>query len=817
VTGCTIKLRSALQPSTVFIQFCLGFVSVVGVAHSSDSGDLSDGGLADALDRSQNNNFSEGGGTRPEPDGGAPGSNWLEPAAYPPAGSSDSGVPDAFVDDWDDIELEGSYEDEGFDADAEYATTILGSEVNAKRIAGSAHRVTNKELEKLEYDDVHRILKQVPGVYVRDEDGYGLRPNIGLRGANSDRSSKITLMEDGVLLSPAPYAAPAAYYFPLSTRLYGLEIFKGPASIKHGPNTIGGAMNLLTRPAPSRTQGAVDLSAGAYDTQKLHGHFGTGGEHYGILLEGVRLQSGGFKDLPSSHETGFNRSDFMLKARLNSGYEATVYHALEVKLGYGNENSHETYLGLSDADFNHMPRQRYAASQNDFMQWHRTQLQSKYSLTWEDHLEVKITGYRHDFDRSWNRFNRFQSGPDVSTILANPDAGQLAIYHRLLKGSLNSETNDQYLMMVDNHRRFVSQGVQSLVRVGFDIWKIRQDIEMGLRIHQDQVDRYHLENAYAMDRGNLLPVHGYSNLATDNLASAIATSAYIYDEIVIGDLLIGPGVRFELIYTSLDDTLNGQTDDALRFAWLPGIGASYQIFDFFNILAGVHRGFSPVAPGQDADVQPEQSINYEGGMRLDFDHTTGEWIGFFNQYSNLTGECTFSQGCANDVLGDQFNAGAVNVFGFEALTRHGLEFWNLRYQVDLAYTFTLSHFLADFSSPNPQYGDVKAGDALPYVPMHQASAVLGLYGQTFDLTGSLTYASPMRDVAGQGPMEEEEMTDAYWLVDFMTTYHFNESSHLYFRVDNLLNYTYVSSRRPYGVRPGKPLQYMIGYKQSFGT
>ncbi|MFT5433984.1 MAG: Fe(3+) dicitrate transport protein, partial [Myxococcota bacterium] len=85
------------------------------------------------------------------------------------------------------------------------------------KIGGSVHHVGEGELEQLEYDDPNAILYTVPGVYIRQEDGYGLRPNIGLRGTNPERSKKVTLMEDGLLFGPAPYSAPAAYYFPALT------------------------------------------------------------------------------------------------------------------------------------------------------------------------------------------------------------------------------------------------------------------------------------------------------------------------------------------------------------------------------------------------------------------------------------------------------------------------------------------------------------------------------------------------------------------------------------------------------------------------
>ena len=60
--------------------------------------------------------------------------------------------------------------------------SIIGN----SRAAGSAHSISEEELSRFENNDVHRVLKQIPGTYVRGEDGYGLRPNIGLRGANSE-------------------------------------------------------------------------------------------------------------------------------------------------------------------------------------------------------------------------------------------------------------------------------------------------------------------------------------------------------------------------------------------------------------------------------------------------------------------------------------------------------------------------------------------------------------------------------------------------------------------------------------------------------
>ena len=145
----------------------------------------------------------------------------------------------------DDVAAEGGAspdETTGAEASREPPeVTIVGTGV--ARTPGSAHVINNKKLERQEYDDPQAILQTVPGVYARTEDGVGLRPNIGLRGTNPNRSSKVALMEDGVPFGPAPYSAPAAYYFPLMQRMYQVRVLKGPATIVYGPQTVGGAID----------------------------------------------------------------------------------------------------------------------------------------------------------------------------------------------------------------------------------------------------------------------------------------------------------------------------------------------------------------------------------------------------------------------------------------------------------------------------------------------------------------------------------------------------------------------------------------------
>lgn len=703
------------------------------------------------------------------------------------------------------------------------SVTIVGSAAAARDIGGSAHFIGPDELEEFKYSDIHRVLRSVPGVYLQDEEGFGHRPNIGIRGSGQDRSSRIAVLEDGVLIAPAPYSAPAAYYFPNTRRVYAAEVLKGPASIPVGPRTIGGALNLLSTPIPNEWGVFADYFYGQNDTHDARVIAGGSGEHFGLLFETVQQQSDGFKTIdPNDRNTtaGYDFNDIMLKARVNTDASAPFYQALEFKYGRAEQDSQQSYLGLTDEDYAADPFRLYAATQIDqldaeFKMRQVSWLIEPAALPWK----ASLTYYDNEFARSWYRVNNV-AGVGLSAILEDPVtyADQLS----WLKGATSP---DDALRARDNNRSYGSKGLQGRGEYDFDAGAAAVKLKAGFRLHEDYEDRFQKEDRYRMEDNNLvLTTAGIPGAQDNRVGEADVSSGFVAADIDVGALRLSPGIRYEHIrmkrsdYSrTVPDRSEGPTQVRENKAteWISGIGATYALTDRVKLLGGVHEGFNPASPGSTASA--ETSTNWEFGVRYEGARYYAEAIGFITDYDNLVGTVTESTGGGGEI-GDQFEAGEAVVRGIELLGETVL--WEFaggwRVPARLAWTWTPdAEFDNSFASSFEPWGEVVAGDRMPYLPEHVGQVGLGLEGDRLEVHLNFAYQSETRTKAGSGSIPANERTDSAFVVDLAASYRLTQHFSLLARVQNLFDEEYIASRSPNGVRPGHDRLAMVGVQASF--
>ncbi|NBC17036.1 MAG: TonB-dependent receptor [Bacteroidetes bacterium] len=702
---------------------------------------------------------------------------------------------------------------------------LTGGRRGLDEIPGSAQYLSPRDLERFSYNDPNRVLRQVPGVNIQEEDGYGLRPNIGLRGTGVERSSKITVMEDGVLIAPAPYAAPSAYYFPMIGRMQGVEVRKGSSQIKYGPYTTGGALNLISTQIPSEFAGRAEVFAGRDEQRTVHAYVGDAYTYGGFLVETYQTRSEGFKNLDTGDNTGFDIKDYMAKVRLNTRPDARIYQALTFKIGQVEETSDETYLGLTDTDFERTPYRRYAGSQEDVMNTEQRQYQARHVIRPLAFLDVTTTLYRNEFARNWYKLDKVRATADgprvgIADLLATP--GEHADALAIVTGQ--TSPNDNALEVKANNREYYSTGVQSVVGLQFDTPGLEHDVEVGLRVHEDQIDRFQWVDLYRMENGVMeLTESGTEGTESNRVETAQATAAFAQYRLGWGRITVTPGLRFESItierenYGTSDPDRSGEDLEVRSNSvdvWIPGIGVDVKVTDALSTFGGVHKGFAP--PGSKDGTEPEESVNYEAGLRYRVPGGRAQAVAFFNDYSNLLGADLAAAGGQGTTA--QFNGGAVDVVGLELSADYDLGLLldtDLSLPASFAYTFTSGDFQNAFESDFDAWGTVEAGDELPYLPEHQLHAGLGLSTGPYGVRLSARYVSDMRTVAGQGTIPDDRRIDSHVVLDLAADYQVTRRVTVFGSVRNLTDEVYAVARRPAGLRPGLPRALLLGLKASF--
>ena len=157
-----------------------------------------------------------------------------------------------------------------------------------------------------------------------------------------------------------------------------------------------------------------------YPESKLrHNHLGFSSKSltsYGILLESFSDKTDGFKKLPNSDPTGYNKQDYLMKIRLNTPKDYKIPAAIELKVSTTDEISNETYLGLTHEDFLVNPLRRYAASALDEMNADHKQMVLTGAVSPIKNLHITASVYNNEFNRNWYKLSEV-GGSDISSIL----------------------------------------------------------------------------------------------------------------------------------------------------------------------------------------------------------------------------------------------------------------------------------------------------------------------------------------------------------------------------------------------------------------
>ena len=718
-------------------------------------------------------------------------------------------------------------------------TLVIGTAEDIIDLPGSGAVLTSDDLARHAYDDANQALRQVPGVYLRPEDGYGFFPNISLRGVDTTRSAKVTLLEDGVLTAPAAYSAPAAYYSPTLGRMSAIEVLMGSSQTRYGPHTTGGVINYRSTEIPESRSTYIKTLYGSNNEHRTHAYIGDTFEsekwgRFGVLLEGYLRSSDGFKridttpDFQNGNDTGFSKTEPMLK--LSWEPKTDRYSRFELKLGYTDFKGNEGYTGLTEEDYAADPYRRYAGSRFDQMnsEHSRSYLRHFYELSSE--AMVTTTVYYNKFHRDWFKLK------DVR-LPADPPNEWKSISHTLAGGGahlgvLRGEAVGD-LRVRHNNRNYRSCGIDSVVSHGHNLMGCENHANVGIRYHIDNARRFQTDELFTQAANGTITDRnpGAPGDAGDRDQTSKALAIYAENEIEISDKLsVTPGIRWETVdkhYWEAEST----TGDGRLNLLAGGIGATYDYTEQLSFFGGIHQGYSVPGPRSAIrdDLKEETSLGFEIGPR--YREKTGLWAVDATLFLTDFNDLLVIDNIGGTGAGNTENVGEARATGIElSIEADGSRFFKLPFTNPWFATLTLTDATLSNDSDSADAESIFAGgikgNKVPYIPdlafnigtgFEQGKFGFYINGAYMDeMFSSASNTTDLVDASGT-PDSRFGKTESYFLLDLSARYRMSDAVTVFPGVQNALDDHYLVTRHPHGARPGQPLFAYIGLEIALGS
>ena len=590
---------------------------------------------------------------------------------------------------------------------------VIGNQEQLSKTPSSATIIEQDELEASHVYTTNEALRKAPGVVVRDEEGFGMRPNIGIRGLNPTRSTKVLLLEDGIPVTYAPYGANESYYHPTIDRFSSIEVLKGASQIKFGPLTAGGVINYITPSAPEKFGGHMSITGGNRDY--LNTKINVGGN--GMLFDYTHKEGDGARDNTHSNVEDVN---FKITKDLNED------HAITLRANWFTESSQVSYSGITQREYNNFGGE-YNPFQHDDFETTRYGLSATHD--WQINTNAILTTnlYYSYFDRDWWRQQSTTATSSVATGTGCPAFAAARIAGTAVSGD-NCQGNQGRL------RTYNTYGVEPRLAVTH-AWG---ELELGAKAHFEEQERKQLNGTSSVARSG--------TLVENNERKTDAYSGFISNRFDIGQFSITPAIRYEHIKnertnrcTTIGNTTTcpginpGANGDDTLDVWIPGLAVAYNPNANLTLFAGVHEGFAP--------PRTEDLINNTGGVvEVDAEKSTNWEVGFRAKPSkNFNVEATAFYNDFDNLIAVGSVASNVNLSQGEA-TFAGLELAG-QYDFDngfysrMAYTWLP---VAEQDAPFRQVsnyaivGGSKAGNRQPYAPKNTLTAALGYKMNSWD-------------------------------------------------------------------------------------
>lgn len=646
---------------------------------------------------------------------------------------------------------------------------IAGGENAIEQQPGSVSIVGPTQIEQIQPLSTEDALRTVPGVHIKGEEESGIVANIGIRGLSA-ADYKSLILEDGVPVAPGLFVGNGRYYNPRIQRMSEIEVLKGAAALRYGPNTIGGVVNYKTKDPIDGF--AISGRVGSHQYRETNVEAGTqtpsGEAKVGLFY--TRAESDGFQN------KGFDMEDLMLKGGMQLGDKQW----LGAKFTYHKNDANISYRGLFLGEYK--AGAKYNPAPDDYFLTERKSFDLNH--LWEINSDVSLSTLVY-----WSEMNR-----DYWRFAVNNAASQAAgrwIYTDNVAG---------------NNRSFERVGLDSRLTVNHKTFGIGNQAEIGIRIMDEEMVDQQINATRANPRSG--------TIGADRVDSAVSYALFVQNRFDVTDRLsITPGLRIENYEQKRRDRRNSANDGrSSNTEYLPGVGATYRLSAEAQLYGSVYKAFSPplnsqsIVTGVDQQLDAERSNNIEVGVRGRSGNARYEITAFQMDFDNQITPA-ISGGLTNANAGSTMHRGMEAAFGYA---------WASGISLDANMTWIPT---ADYREDRG--GGILRGNRLPYSPEWLANVTLAytkgplrtaLIGRYVDEQyGDGDNSEP---ITGSGNAIWKGKLDSYHTFDLTASYDVNKQFRVFGAIKNLTDERYIASLRQ-GIYAGPERFFELGARYAF--
>jgi iron complex outermembrane receptor protein len=165
-------------------------------------------------------------------------------------------------------------------------------------VPGSVQILTGEQIRESGAVTLQDALTRLPGVTVQDEQGNSVQPDVSFRGFQATSVTGvpqgISVFVDGVRVNEPDVEEVNFDLIPLDD-IERIEVIRGPSAL-FGRNTLGGAVNIITRRGGEVREFEPAVEAGSYGRQKYRLRFSGSEGPFDYYLSGTFLEDDGWRD-----------------------------------------------------------------------------------------------------------------------------------------------------------------------------------------------------------------------------------------------------------------------------------------------------------------------------------------------------------------------------------------------------------------------------------------------------------------------------------------------------------------------------------------